>query len=78
VTPIGNSTRRQVSVTDGRRTLGSVVERDDGFAAIDVAGHTVGVYQTEPDAASALWRWCVHQRDRVADPHDQLEGAGGR
>jgi hypothetical protein len=54
-----SSPARRVAVTDGRRTLGTVVHRDDGFEAIAVTSHTIGIYRSEPDAASALWRWSV-------------------
>jgi hypothetical protein len=64
VTPIKNSTHRSVSVSDGRRALGIVVRREDGFAAETVEGHLVGIFPSEPDAASALWRYAVHQGAR--------------
>ena len=47
---------RSVSVSDGRRTIGSVVEHDDGFQAIDAEGRIVGTYRSEPAAATELWR----------------------
>jgi hypothetical protein len=50
-------TMRRVSVTDGQRTIGSVVERDDGcFEAISAASHSVGIFHSEPAAATELWR----------------------
>jgi hypothetical protein len=51
------TTARSVSVTDGQRTIGLVIERDDGcFEAISVAGHSVGRFSHEPEAATALWK----------------------
>jgi hypothetical protein len=47
---------RRVSVSDGRRALGLVIERDDGFQAIDAEGRIVATYRSEPAAATELWR----------------------
>jgi hypothetical protein len=50
------TTARSVSVTDGRRTIGSVIERDDGFQALDLEGRVVGIFRSEPAAANAVFR----------------------
>jgi hypothetical protein len=56
------TTARSVSVTDGHRTIGSVVERNDGcFEAVNTEGRTVGIFRSEPAAATELWRWAVRQ-----------------
>jgi malonyl CoA-acyl carrier protein transacylase len=47
---------RHVSVSDGQRALGVVIHRDDGFEAISVAGHSVGIFHSEAVAATELWR----------------------
>jgi len=47
---------RSVTVTDGRRALGIVVEREDGFQALDLEGRVVGIFRSEPAAATELWR----------------------
>jgi hypothetical protein len=48
---------RRVSVSDGRRAIGVVVRRDDGcFEAVNTEGHTVGIFRSEPAAATELWR----------------------
>jgi hypothetical protein len=49
----------RVSVSDGRRTIGSVVERDDGFHALDLEGRVIGIFHSAPAAASRLW---LHDR----------------
>ena len=51
------TTARSVSVTDGRRALGVVIQRDSGYEAITVGGLSVGTFLSEPDAAIALWRY---------------------
>ena len=50
------TTARSVSVTDGRRTIGSVIERDDGFQVLDLEGRVIGIFHSAPAAATELWR----------------------
>jgi len=68
---------RSVAVSDGTRPIGSVVERDDGFQAIDIEGRTVGFFRSEPAAASALWlhdrRLPIVRTTRDGDVHRQIE-----
>jgi len=52
----GGASAQRVSVTDGRRALGVVIQRDSGYEAITVGGLSVGTFLSEPDAATELWR----------------------
>jgi len=57
--PTPADVHRRVSVTDGRRTLGSVLERGDVYEAVSIEGHSVGLFSNEARAATELWKWAV-------------------